>query len=121
MSLLRPPCDRFPDGLASPADVYARGLRRMLAPPPLTSEFVGIASYAPASFHDLMEDDVESDDSSIDDVVAPSHPLSWECAMGDASGQPPVVVESLQTHTPPDPCAEALACAQEHGEELRQR
>ena len=91
----------------------------MLAPPPLTSEFVGMVSYAPASFHDLMNDNVESDGSSIDDVMAPSHPLSQECAMADASGQPPVVVESLYTHTPLDPRAEALACAQEHGKELR--
>ena len=93
----------------------------MLAPPPLTSKFVGIAGYAPASFHDLMDDEVESDGSSIGYVVAPSHPLSWECAMADALGQPTVVVESLQTHTPLDPHAEALARAQEHGEELRQR
>ena len=57
----------------------------MLAPPPLTSEFVGMASYALASFHDLMDDDVESDGSSIGDIVAPSHPLSQECAMVDAS------------------------------------
>ena len=48
----------------------------MLALPPLTSEFVGMASYAPTSFHDLMDDDVESDDSSIGDIVAPSHLLS---------------------------------------------
>ena len=41
--------------------------------------------------------------------------------MADALGQPPVVVESLQTHTPLDPHAKALACALEHGEELRQR
>ena len=41
--------------------------------------------------------------------------------MADAPGQPPVVVESLQTHTPSDPHADALACAQAHGEELRQR
>jgi len=67
----------------------------MLMPPPLTSEFVGMAGYAPASFHDLMDDDVESDGSSIGDVVAPSHPLSRECAMADALGQPPVVAESL--------------------------
>ena len=90
----------------------------MLALPPLTSEFVGMASYAPASFHDLMDDEVESDGSSIGDVVAPSHPLSLECAMMDAPGQPPVVVESLQTHNPPDPRMDALACAQAHGEEL---
>ena len=86
-------------------DAYARGLQKMLALPPLTSEFMGMVGYAPVSFHDLMDDDVESDSSSISDVVAPSHPLSWECAMADAPGQPPVVVESLQNHTPPDPHA----------------
>jgi hypothetical protein len=40
--------------------------------------------------------------------------------MADALGQPPVVAES-QTHTPLDPHVEALACVQEHDEELRQR
>ena len=93
----------------------------MLAPPPLTSKFMGMAGYARTSFHDLMDDKVESDGSSIGDVVAPSHPLSHECAMADALGQPPVVAKSLQTHTPLDPRVEVLACAQEHGEELRQR
>ena len=83
----------------------------MLAPPPLTSKFVGMAGYAPASFHDLMDDKVESDGSSIGDFVAPCHPLSRECAMVDAPGQPPVVAESLQTHTPPDPHADALTYA----------
>ena len=67
----------------------------MLMPPPLTSEFVGMACYAPASFHDLMDDEVESDGYSIDNVMAPSHPLSQECAMADTPGQPPVVAESL--------------------------
>ena len=42
----------------------------------LTSEFVGMVGYAPASIHDLMDDDVESDGSNIGDVMAPSHPLS---------------------------------------------
>ena len=42
-------------------------------------------------------------------------------AMADALGQPPVVVESAQTHTPPDPRAGAVASAQAHAEELRQR
>ena len=74
----------------------------MPALPPLTSEFVGMASYAPTYFPDLMDDDVESDGSNIGDVV-PSHRLSWECAMVDALGQPPVVTESVQTHTPSDP------------------
>ena len=54
-----------------------------------------MASYAPASFHNLMDDEVESDGSSIGDVMAPDHPLSWECAMVDALGQPLVVVESM--------------------------
>ena len=88
-------------------------------PPPLTSEFVGMARYAPASFHDLVDYEVESDSSSIGDVMAPSHPLSRECVMVDSPGQPPVVAESLQTHTPLDPRAKALARAQKHGEELR--
>ena len=38
-----------------------------------------------------------------------------------APGQPPVVAESLQTHTPPDPRAGALALSQEHAKELRQQ
>ena len=54
----RPPCDWFSYSLASPADAYARGLRRVPAPPAPTSEFVGMASYAPTSFLDLMDDDV---------------------------------------------------------------
>ena len=80
----QPPFDGFLYGLASPADTYAWGL--LLTPPPLTSKFMGMASYAPASFQDLMDDDVESDDSSIDNIVAPSHPLSHECTMADALG-----------------------------------
>ena len=59
------------------------------------SEFVEMAGYAPTSFHDLVDDEVKSDSSSIGDVMAPGHPLSWECAMADASGQSPVVVEYL--------------------------
>jgi len=81
----------------------------MLTPPPLTSKFRGVAGYALASFHDLVDDEIESDGSSIDDVVAPGHPLSPECAMVDAPRQPLVLAKSLQTHTPPDPRAKALA------------
>ena len=99
-------------------DVYTWGLRRMLVPPPLTSEFMGMASYAPTTFHELLDDEVESDGSIIGDVIVPSHPLSRECAMADTLGQLPVVVESIQTHTPLDPRVGALALAQEHGEEL---
>ena len=61
---------------------------------PLTSEFMGMAGYAPASFHDLIDDEVESNGSCVNDIVAPSHPLSRECTMADASRQLPVVVES---------------------------
>ena len=50
----------------------------MLTPPPLTSKFVGMSVYAPASFHDLIDDKVERDSSSIGDVMAPGHPLSQE-------------------------------------------
>ena len=110
MSAPQPPYDRFPYGLASPTDADAWGLRRTLAPAPLTSEFVGMVSYAPTYFYELIDDEVESDGSSIGDV-APSHRPSWECAMADAPRQPPVVAESLQTHTPPDPRAGAPALA----------
>ena len=58
----------------------------MLTPPPLTSVFMGMVGYAPASFHDLIDDEVESNGSSIGDVVVLGHPLSRECAMADALG-----------------------------------
>ena len=75
MTTPRTPYDRFPCGLMSPTDACARGLRRMVVPSPLTSKFVGMASYAPTTFHELLDDEVESDESRIDDV-APSHHLS---------------------------------------------
>ena len=76
----------------------------MLTPPPLTSEFVGMVGYAPAFCHDLMDEDVRAMAPASGDVVA-------EYAMVDALGQPLVVAESLSTHTPLDPRADALACA----------
>ena len=92
----------------------------MPALPPLMSKFVGVASYAPTCFFDLMDDDGESDGSYIDDME-PSHHPSWEYAMVDALGQPPVATQSLQTHTPPNPHAETPELIPEHGEELKQR
>ena len=89
----------------------------MLAPSPLATKSMGTAGYTPAGFHELPDDEGESDGSSIGDV-APRHRPSQECAMADAPGQPPVVVESAQSHTPPDPRAGALASAQAHAEEL---
>ena len=47
----------------------------MLTPPPLTSEFMGMANYTPTYFYELVDDKVESNGSSIGDV-APSHRLS---------------------------------------------
>ena len=41
--------------------------------------------------------------------------------MADAPGQPPVVMESLQTHTPSDPHVESPTLSWEHGEELRRQ
>ena len=55
-------------------------------PSPLTSEFMGMVGYAPASFHNLIDDEVKSNGSSIDDIMAPGHSLSRECAMADALG-----------------------------------
>ena len=99
------PHDRFPYGLASSMDTYARGLRRVLAPFPLTSEFMGMAGHAPTASHKPLDGEGVSDDSSIGDV-APRHCPSQECAMADALGQSPVVVDSAQTHTSPYPRAE---------------
>ena len=72
LSLTQPPYGQYPYGLASSTDAYARGLRRMLAPSPLATKSVGTAGYAPAVFHELPDDEGESDGSSIGDV-APRH------------------------------------------------
>ena len=56
LSLSRPPYDRFPYDLTSSADAYAHGLQKMLTPPPFTSEFMGMASYAPTCFYELVDD-----------------------------------------------------------------
>ena len=89
----------------------------MLVPSPLTSEFMRMVGCVPAVSHELPDGEGESDGSSIGDV-APRHRPSQECAMANALGQPSVVVESVQTHTPPDPHAGALMFAQAHAEEL---
>ena len=88
-----------------------------MAPPPLTSEFVGMTSYNPTCFLDIMDDDIGSDDSSIGDV-APSHRPSREYAMTDAPEQPPGATESSQTHAPLGPHTEALELTREHEEDL---
>ena len=75
-------------------DTYGQGLQKIMAPPPLMSEFMGMASYSPTCFLDIMDDDVRSDGSSIGDVV-PSHRPSREYAMADALEQPLGVTESF--------------------------
>jgi hypothetical protein len=110
-----PPYGRFPYGLASSAYAYARGLQKVLAPHPLTSEFVGMVSYAPTCFLDIMDDDVGSNGSSIGDV-APSHRRSREYAAADAVERPLGVTESFRTHAPPSPHAETPELTREHRE-----
>ena len=83
-------------------------------------EFMGNGRNATCHSHEPLDREGVSDDSSVGDM-APHHRPSRECAMADALGQPPVVVESAQTHIPLDPRAEALVSAQAHVEELRQR
>ena len=92
----------------------------MLAPPPLASEFVGMASYAPTYFLDLMDDGGESDGSSIGDM-APSHCRSQEYAAADAPEQPLGVTESFRTHALPGPHAKTPEITREHGEGLRRQ
>ena len=58
-----------------PRGCVRTGVRKMRMPPPLTSEFMGMVGYAPASFHNLMDDEVESDGTSIGNVAL-GHPLS---------------------------------------------
>ena len=79
---------------------------------------MGMASYAPTYFFDLMDDDGESDGSNIGDM-APSHRPYWECAMADPPGHPPVKAESSWTHAPSSPDAETPELTHDHGEDLR--
>ena len=71
---MRLPYDQFPYGLVSPTDAYAWGLQRMPMSPPLTSEFMAMVSYGPTYFLDLMDNDVESDGSSIGEVAPSQRP-----------------------------------------------
>ena len=94
------------------------GLQKIMAPPPPTSEFVGMTSYGPSCFLHIMDNDVESDGFSIGDV-APSHRPSWECAKLDALEQPPRATESSRTHASPGPHTETSELTHEHEEELQ--
>jgi hypothetical protein len=90
--------------------------------PPLAIAIVDMMGYGPAPFHYLFsDDDLLSEGSSVGDVSTLDCPALQECTMADAPGQLPVLVETEDTHTPPDPRAHALANAQVHGEDIRQR
>ena len=79
---------------------------------------MGMASYAPTCFLDIMDDDVGSDGSSIGDVAS-SHRRSREYAAADDTERPLGVTESFWTHAPPGPHAETPELTREHGEDLR--
>ena len=105
MSPSRSPYDRFPYGLVSPVEVFARGSKRLWRRLLSCLSSWGWRAMLPTCFLDIMDDDVGSDGSSIGDV-APSHHPSQECAMMDAPEQPPVATESSRTHAPPGPQVE---------------
>jgi hypothetical protein len=59
--------------------------------------------YGPASFHDhFSDDDLLSEGSSVGDVSSPICPALREYAMADMLRRQPVLVETEDTHTPPD-------------------
>jgi hypothetical protein len=77
---------------------------------PLATVIVGMTRDGPASFHDLFSnDDLLSEGYNIGDVSTLSCPALRECTMADAPGQMAVPEETEDTHTPPDPHAQALA------------
>ena len=79
------PYHRFPYGLASSADACAQGLRRAPTRSPLTSKFIGMVGFAPVVSRELLNNEGESDGSSIG-YMAPRHHPSWECTMSDGLG-----------------------------------
>jgi hypothetical protein len=90
--------------------------------PLLATKLVGMTGYGPASFHDLLsDDDPLTEGSSVGDVSSLGCLALRECAMVDVQGPQLVPVETGDTQTPPHLCEQALANAQAHGKDLRQR
>jgi hypothetical protein len=130
---LSPPCSprgRSLFGLTNAASVYDRGLWRDIPQPPPLTEFVGMTGYGPASFHDLFsDDDLLSEGSSVGiclgggagRLVAPWLSRVVGICLGGGAGRLPIPLEIEDKNTLPDPCAQALANTQAHGEDLRQR
>jgi hypothetical protein len=81
-----------------------------------------MTGYGPTTFHDLFsDDDLLSEGSSVGDMSSPGYPALREYTVADVQGRQPVPVETEYTHTLPGPRAQALANAEAHGEDLRQR
>ena len=91
MSAPQPPYDRFPYGIMSPMDAYARGFRRKPMSPPLVSEFVGMASYAPTYFLNLIIQEFRESGGSI-----ARHSHEFGCERGRR--QHPLEPPSLHVH-----------------------
>jgi hypothetical protein len=86
--------------------IHARELPRTMPLPLLATKLMGMTGYGPASFHDLLsDDDLLTEGSSIGDVSSLGCPVLRECVMADVQGPQPVLVETWDTHTPPDPSA----------------
>jgi hypothetical protein len=114
--------DQFPFSLMNTTGVYARELPRAMSLPSLATKFIGMPGYSPASFHDLFSnDDLLTEGSTVKDVSSLGCPALRESAIVDVQGQPMVPADTEDTHTPPDPRAQALANTQMHGEDLRQQ
>jgi hypothetical protein len=108
-------------GLTNSTSVYARELQKIMSPRPPVTEFMGMTGYGAALFHDLFSDDnLLGKGSSVIDLLPLGYPALWECTMADEQGLQQVLVETENTHTLPDPRAQALANAQAHDEDLRQ-
>jgi hypothetical protein len=118
----RSPRVQFLFSLTNAAGIHARELPRTMLLPLLTTKLVGMTGYGLALFHDLLSDnDLLTEGSSVWDVSSLGCPVLWECVMADVQGPQPIPVETGDTHTSPDPSAQALANAQVPGEDLRQQ
>jgi hypothetical protein len=104
LSPLRSPRGWFLYGLTNAVSIYTRELRSTISLPSLTTKFVGMMGYGPASFHDLFsDDDLRSEGSSLGDLSPLGYPMLRECAL--------ILVETKDMHTLPDPRTQALAFA----------
>jgi hypothetical protein len=89
--------------------IHAKELPRTMLLPLLVTKLVCMTGYGPASFHDLLsDDDLLTEGSSVGDVSSLGCPALRECAMAHVQEPQLVLLETGDTHTPPDPRAQAL-------------